>query len=298
MDKNTDIITDITKKSPFYAGYSNTHRQQYIHEEFYELTSANLAKMAIRDNSRYYFYFIEHPAIFTFRDDLQSLFTVWARLFSSYSTAITGFQDITMEKVEPTYRSEFVNAGQPARQSGATKSLTWAFPSELSGSIMGRVVNVWMDAMRDKYSQVAHANGYDGSADVGSYSATGFILKPNPNLTKVEYCAIVYCMFPLNNPYSQHDADWKQTDVQELSLEMNVSLLDNASSKSVSELGDRVIKYLRSDIIADTTLFGITKGTVVEAAKNDNFYRDKPKFSDVGKLSPSYSGGGTGSLFG
>lgn len=271
---NSNIIQDIVSKSPFYQGYQSTHRKAYIHEEFYELTSANLAKMAIRDNSRYYFYFIEHPKIFSFRADLSALFTVWARLFSSYSTAITGFQDITMEKMEPSYRSEFINAGQPGRQSGATKSLTWAFPSELSGSIMGRVVDLWMNAMRDKYTQVAHANGYtDASADVGSYSATGFILKPNPNLTKVEFCAVTYCMFPLNNPYSQYDGDWKQTDVQELSLEMNVSLLDNISSKSVSDLGNKVLAHLRSDLIADTTLFGMTKGTEIKATKNNNFYK-------------------------
>ena len=266
MAINGKLIEDIRTKSPFYREYASTTRQQYIHEEFYELTSANLAKMAIRDNSRYYFYFVEHPRIFAFDSELSALFTVWARLFSSYSTSITGFQDITMEKMTPVYRSEFVNAGQPGRQAGATNSLTWTFPSELSGSIMGRVVTLWMDAMRDKYSQVGHANGLNEPASVGTYAATGFILKPNPNLAVVEYCALVYCMFPLNNPYSQHDGDWKTSDVQEISFEMNVSLLDGNTSSAVADLGKRVLAELKADLIADTSLYGLVKGTTIAAA--------------------------------
>ncbi|MGL5715375.1 MAG: hypothetical protein ACRCX2_20320 [Paraclostridium sp.] len=261
MSKESPLVNDIIENSLFAKNWQTKARNQYLLEEFFELTKESLSQITPYDPSRYYFYVLRMPPIFESGADskMSDLFRAFAKLLCSYSTAISGFQATTMETADQQMRTEFQDVAHAQRQTGAIKSLTFTLPSELTGNIITRTLGLWMDAIADKYTSVASYLGSDLTYGAGNHSMVGFVLKPNPNLTVNEYSAICYNMYPKNNPTDIHESRFRDGSFQELSLEFNVNVL--ADNLLVRELGNKLMTNLKNDLIANSTTYDVLEAT-------------------------------------
>lgn len=265
----TEFVKDVLADSPFIKEYENSSRKQYLYEEVFELTTRKLDQMTLRDANRYYIKLLERPAIFEVTREQIQLFDVFARLIASYSTQVTGFQDVQMESLDPTNRSEFQSLSQPGRQTGATKTLTIVFPGELTGGLIAKTVRYWMNQMKDRISGVSPMGGLQTQYTLGKISMTILFLKPDPSNTVVEFCAIGQNMWPKLDPYSQNEGNWNDVSVNEVSIDFNVALLDDHNIK-VKRYGEAILKDIKSDLIADYSTYGLagTGSTLEIVTKN------------------------------
>lgn len=258
------FIKHLLDNSPFVREYESSSRKEFLFEETMELTTRKLDQLTLADSNRYYMKIIERPAIFEVNDDQMRAFEILGRLMCSYSTQFTGFQSITMSKLEATTRSEFQGLRQPGEQTGATTTVTIVFPGELANRPIYKTISWWLNQMKDRISKKANLGGLNKRYTAGLISMTALFIKPDPSNKAVEYSCIGQNMWPLNLPAEQNDGNWNDVTVQEVSIEFNINVLD-CENMMVQEYAEAVLEDIDSRLCGDSTLYGSpNSGTALE----------------------------------
>lgn len=275
----------IYENSLFLQNYMKANpngRKSLISSEYMDYSKENLTGLTLVDKSMFILIPTVYPEIYMFAEDniLRKSMKGYMNYITQTARAVDGIPDLAIDVQQPTFKSQFFNLPLYTNLQNPTNEITLTIPAETSGYFIINQTRHWLNAISDEHSRVAHYNGLTIDFNNWSHSAGMAYIKPNKNLTKVDYGALWFLMVPKGAPTSNFNADATSPGVAELSLTFNVNVIDNRNIK-IKELLDSLLAKYRNYIVMDSTLFGMINDTylsVVDEVDPDSIFKSLSSF--------------------
>lgn len=271
------LIFDNSLYLRYYTKPSQTGRKSYVSGEFLDHSKDNLIGLTQQDQSLFILVPTYYPEIYTDvegGDILNQSFKGFWNLLAQTATEVSGFNDLQLEILTPTYKTAFFSNPLYTVLQNPTNEITIALPTEYSGYFFTNQLRHWLNAISDEYSKVAVYNGLKEDFNNVSHSAGMAYIKPNKTFTKVDFGALFFLMVPKQAPTSNYNANATSQNIMNMTIPFYVSIVDNRNVLVARLLQEILTKYINF-IVKDTTLYGLTNGTafdtVIEITQKDIF---------------------------
>lgn len=247
----------------YYMKPSKNGRKSIVSGEILDHSKDNLIGLTQVDSSLFILLPTYYPEIYTDVDNGDILKTtfkgVW-NLLCQTVTEVSGFNDINLEVLLPTYKTAFFSNPLYTVLQNPTNEITLTIPTEYSGYLFTNMFRHWLNAISDEHTKIATYNGLKEHFNNWSHSAGMAYIKPNKTFTKVDYGALFFLMVPKSAPLSNFNANGTSQQVTTMQIAFNVSVIDNRNLLVARLLDDLLVKY-KAFVVEDSTLFGLVKGT-------------------------------------
>lgn len=255
----------------YYMKPSANGRKSIISSEFTDWSKDSLMGLTLVDRSMFILLPIIYPEIYMFANDelLRSGIKGCLKYITETARSVDGFQDISIDVQTPTFKTPFYNMPLFTNLQNPTNELTFTVPADLSGYTITNQIRHWLNQISDEYSRTAPYNGLTIPYNNWSHSAGMAYIKPNKNLTKVDYAALLFLMIPKGAPTSNFNADATSPGVAELSLTFNVNLIDTRNIR-VKEIAESLLAKYRNVIVMESAMYGLINNTYTEFQNSFN----------------------------
>ncbi len=263
--QSQQAIYDSSLFLQYYMKPNPNGRKSLISSEFMDWSKDNLTGLTLVDRSLFILLPIIYPEIYMFAEDdlLRQGIKGCLKYITETARSVEGFQDIAIDVQTPTFKTPFFNLPLFTNLQNPTNEITLTIPADLSGYFITNQIRHWLNAISDEYSRTAPYNGLTMDYNNWSHSCGMAYIKPNKNLTKVDYGALFFLMIPKGAPTSNFNADATSPGVAELSLTFNVNMVDSRNLK-IKEICESLLAKYRNIIVMESSLYGIINNTYAQ----------------------------------
>lgn len=265
------IITDKSLYLKEFCKVSANGRKPLVSNEQFDFSRENLVGMTFVDTSNFFLLPVIYPEIYFNNNDktMRQAIKGYMNYLCTTCRAVDGFQDITLGKETPTFKSRFFTIPHFTKLDNPTQELSFTIPAETSGYFMTELTRHWMNAISDEQSGIAHYNGYREDYNNYSHSAAVAYIKPNKTYTRVDWGCLIFMMVPVSAPYSNYNADATSPRVPELQLQFSCSIMDTRISKVNETLTSLLLKWANI-VVADSGDYGEANRTYLHLPEEVN----------------------------
>lgn len=255
----------------YYQKQNPNGRKSMVSSEFMDMSRNNLIGLTLVDKSLFILIPVIYPEIYMFAGDevLRKNMKGCLEYITQVCRAVNGIPDQTIDVQTPNWKTQFFTVNMYTILQQPINEVTLSIPADTSGYFVTNMIRHWLNAMSDEYTRYAHYNGLTTEYNNWSHSCAMAYIKPNKNLTRVDYGALWYLMVPKGIPTSNFNADATAPSVAEFDLTFGLTSIDFRNLK-IKELLESLLAKYRNYIVMDSCLFGTINDTYLSTPDEIN----------------------------